>query len=268
MKPIAHWMTDTHLNFPIDNGVKRKFLQSIGKCDTDIFITGDIGDGRSLENNLNELALYTDHTVYFITGNHDYYHSSFKDTHKIIQRCVRENANLVYLPDSGVVRLNDDTCIIGPEGWYDCRICHNPVLLPFAMNDFNYIEDLKIDDKFLLVQEIQKRADDGLEQLKKMLEEASKKYTNIIILSHPALFGRMTEFNSYQPFYVWYDAGCFLADFANSRPSLNILSLSGHTHSKNCINLGNLNCFSLYAEYGLPKIGASIGKRLSVTYKR
>lgn len=267
MNKLAHWTTDTHLNFNINTGFRRKFFQSIKNCKTPIIITGDIGDGRSLEHNLNTLAESTDSTIYFITGNHDYYHSSFKRTQEIIDHCVLENPNLVYLPKSWVVGLSSDTCIIGPEGWYDGKIVPDLVFTPFVLNDFSHIKDLSNRSKGDTILEFQKRANDGLEQLKKMLNDAVKSYEKIIILSHPAPFGRMTQFSEIQPFYVWYDAGCYVADFVREHPKHKFLWLSGHTHNYAEFNLDNLNCYSQGAEYFYPKLGAFIDTDLNVIFK-
>lgn len=266
MNKIAHWTTDTHLNFKINPGVLRKFFQSVNRCQTPVFITGDIGDGLSLERNLCTLATSSDQTIYFITGNHDYYHSSFKRTQEIIDYCVSENPNLVYLPKYGAVKLSEDTCVIGTEGWCDGRTVADLTFTPFGLNDFSYIKDFSFGNKKDVISIFQKRADDGLSQLKQRMNQAVKKYKKIIILSHHAPFGRMTIFNDLQPFYVWYDAGVYISEFVLDYPDINFLWLSGHTHSFSEFKIDNLSCYSQRAEYYYPRLGACIYSDLNVQF--
>lgn len=261
------WMTDIHMNFLLDPGVKRKFLSSISKLEKPLFITGDISDGIKLELNLCELSEASKYPIYFISGNHDYYHSSFERTRKIFERAVSEHENLVYLPMSGVTPLSEDTCVIGTESWYDGR-SGNLVLTPFGMNDFRLISDLVCPSRIETIKAFQDRADSALEHLKALLEVAVKKYKKIIILSHPVPFGVLdVKKGELSPFYVWYDAGKYIADFSSEHKEIDFLWLCGHTHASSSFKYDqNLRVYALGAEYGYPKIGAMIDKNLKVKY--
>lgn len=263
---LAYWMTDIHMNFLVNAGVKRKFLQKVEKCKAPIFITGDIGDGRTLSTNLKELATASEFPVYFVTGNHDYYHSSFERTEDIIRMSVQEFPNLVYLPVSGLVPLTEDTCIIGPESWADGKVVPFVETYPFCMNDFVHIADLKDVDKRKVVKTFQKRASDGVEALKSCLDQARLKYKKIIIMSHAVPFGRLTTPSDYQPFYVWYEGGTTICDFCDANPEIEVLWLSGHTHCPSSFKRDKLNAYVLGSEYCFPQIGAEIHKDLSVKY--
>lgn len=268
MKTLFYWMTDIHMNFLVNPGVKRKFLNKVQKLKAPIVITGDISDGLRLYTNLKELAEASEFPIYFITGNHDYYHSSFDRTDKIIRTSVSEHDNLIYLPHNGIVPLSETTCLIGPESWYDGKIIPFVVNINFSMNDFNYIEDLCLTSKQEIANVFQARASEGLEKLKELTEQAKKKYKNIIVLSHPIPFGCMDghKGSELSPFYVWYEGGKYISDFAFLNPDTNILWLSGHTHGRGVFENFNLKAYSLESEYSFPKIGASIGTDLSITF--
>ncbi|MCK9616067.1 MAG: metallophosphoesterase [Candidatus Omnitrophica bacterium] len=256
-------MSDIHLNFDINNGVRRKFFNSIRKAKCPIIITGDIGDGRSLESNLKDLSeACNGFPVYFITGNHDYYHSSFERTDEIIHLSVKNFPNLVYLSESSPIRLDEETCLIGVDSWYDAKIIPEGTYLNMLMNDFRYIENLSLIKKSRqeVIKSFQKRASDALKDLKEILSEAVKKYKNIIITSHPLPFGCMevVKGSDASPFYIWHEAGLFIADFSKNNPRNEFLWLCGHTHSRSEWHNENLNVYCLGSQYYFPRIDGII----------
>jgi hypothetical protein len=264
---LGIWLTDTHMNF-LSNGVKRKFLKKIAASGKSLFITGDISDYDRLEKNLRELSKACKGSVYFVTGNHDSYHGSWAQLDVLLRRATRDYPNLVYLPHVGIVKLNEDTCVIGPEGWYDGRLTdmRNDFMTPMGMNDFNYIDELKWDSRSAVIEAFEARADAGLVQLKALCEAAVKRYKNVIILSHPAPFERILKWRSeLAPFYVWYNAGQYIGSFAAEHPDTHFLWLSGHTHEDADIDiLPNLRCCSQSAVYRLPGFKKAIDVALDV----
>jgi len=265
---MLSWLTDTHLDFIQNPGVRRKFFQSLSKTGFPLCITGDISDGKHLIRTLEEFSEATELPIYFVTGNHDYYFSSWENMRPRIEDCCRQHSNLFYLPVFGVTNLNKDTCIIGTDSWYDGRIVANFHRTPFALNDFNYIGELAAVEERDLPRVFQSRADAALVHLKQLCDVAVTKYKKIIILSHPIPFGRMDKTpSSLSPFYVWYDAGKYIFDFADQHPENSFLWLSGHTHNNGTFSNGNnLDCFSLGAEYGYPKIGATVNSDLTIDF--
>jgi len=255
------WMSDIHMNFLTNNGVKRKFLKSVHDISCPIFVTGDISDGPNLEKNLIELSKASEYPFYFVTGNHDYYHSGFSTIRMILERLTKEYENLIYLPVCGIIPLSEDTCIIGTDSWYDGRISSDLLRLPFEMNDFNYIRELiEAETKKDKISIFQNRADDALKQLRDLCGIAVKKYRRIIILSHPVPLARLEAhpYSELSPFYIWYDAGKYILDFSECYPEIEFLWLAGHTHMSSKFCVGNFSSYVLGAEYGYPRIGAVI----------
>ena len=73
------WLTDIHLNF-INSGELDNFCNKITSIHPDgVLIGGDIGEAPSLTNLLITLEQKLRCPIYFVLGNHDYYHGSICD---------------------------------------------------------------------------------------------------------------------------------------------------------------------------------------------
>jgi len=116
------WLTDIHLNF-IDDVVCQKFYQEIidTACDG-VLISGDIAEAPSLVDILNEMANYVNKPIYFILGNHDYYKGQINEVRDAMTRLTKENNKLFWLPASKMQNLDNDTFLIGQDGWADGRL--------------------------------------------------------------------------------------------------------------------------------------------------
>lgn len=266
MSALAAWCSDIHLNFA-SPGTKRKFLQSLTKTQLSLFITGDISDCARLERNLVEICKACAGTVYCVSGNHDSYHGSWAKTEAIFKSVALEYPNLVYLPDYGPVKLNTNTCVIGPDGWYDCRSNETLALVSPGLNDFDYIQDLAKLSRPNVIARCQAKADLALAKLEQACKLAlTNKYENVIILSHPVPFiGMDTQPSNESQFYIWYSAGQLIGNIAGANPTTNFLWLAGHTHTHADLQvLANLRCVSLAADYEHPRIGAVITTNLEI----
>lgn len=270
-EPIAAWCSDIHMNF-LHPKLMRKFLAKVRKIDVPLIISGDITSGHVLTRHLGLLANACKTTVYFVTGNHDYYHSSFSRVDEVITQATHDHPNLVYLPHSGLVKLNDDTCILGPEGWYDGRSTSGLGSTYFGMSDFLYIEEFREvnrqpNPERKITNVMQTRADAALFDLKLNLSKAEDAgFKNIILVSHPVPFLRMTSPDSdLSPFYVWHDAGQYVGQFLCDKPNMKLLWLAGHTHEESEYSpLHNMTCLSQHCVYSLPKIDRIVNSDLSV----
>ena len=85
MKRLA-WLNDIHLNFISGTGFE-VFMQGVLKQAPDaILIGGDISDARSVGNCLAELERAVQCPIYFVLGNHDYYHGSIASVRALISQ--------------------------------------------------------------------------------------------------------------------------------------------------------------------------------------
>ena len=116
------WLTDIHLNF-IDENARQKFYKEIidTRCEG-ILITGDIAEAPCLIDILNEMANCINKPIYFVLGNHDYYRGQINEVRNAMTALTNKQKNLFWLPASGMHKLDNDTILIGQDGWADGRL--------------------------------------------------------------------------------------------------------------------------------------------------
>ena len=135
------WITDIHLNF-LDIKSRNKFYQEIvdAQCDA-ILLSGDIAEANSLQEILLEIVTHVTKPIYFVLGNHDFYHGQVDEVKSNIRSLMKSEELLHWLPESGPTLLNDGTVLLGQDGWADGRYgdyANSPVML----NDSRLIYDL------------------------------------------------------------------------------------------------------------------------------
>ena len=114
------WISDPHLEFPTDKEV-RTFIAKIAAEKPDaIIITGDVSTAMRIEYTLGLLATLPG-PIYFVLGNHDFYEGSFAWVDETVKKVCCEHPNLIQLGAGEIVRLSEDTSLIGHRGWADGR---------------------------------------------------------------------------------------------------------------------------------------------------
>ncbi len=258
------WLTDIHLNF-IDDIARQKFYQEIVNTQCDgVLISGDIAEAPSLVDILNEMASYINKPIYFILGNHDYYKGQITEVRDAMTILTEENNKLFWLPASKMQKLDNDTFLIGQDGWADGRLGdyqNSRVVL----NDSRMIADLfqeKIIGKYQLLDKMQQLADVDAMSLQNDLEQAiSQKAKKIIVLTHVPPFkeaclyqGKISS-DDWLPYFSSKVMGDLLSTLAQKNPGIEFLVLCGHTH-----NGANFQCYNNLtievgkAEYYRPEI--------------
>ncbi len=67
------WLTDIHLNFLYEDKRKQYYEKIMLNCDA-IVISGDIAEAKSITSILKEMAHHIKKPIYYVLGNHDFYH--------------------------------------------------------------------------------------------------------------------------------------------------------------------------------------------------
>lgn len=258
------WLTDIHLNF-LDDIERENFYQKIIDSQSDgVLISGDIAEAPSVGDILTEMAKYIKKPIYFVLGNHDYYRGQVTKVRDEMIALTKKNDNLFWLPASGSQKLNNNTFLIGQDGWADGRLGdyqNSRVVL----NDSRMIAELfqgKILGKHELLEKMQELADEDAAQLKIDLENAiDKKPHKVIILTHVPPFREtclhMGEISGdeWLPYFGSKIMGEVLAQMAQKNPSIEFLVLCGHTHSEAFCRINdNLVVEVGKAEYYQPEI--------------
>ncbi len=233
------WTTDTHLNFLRQPSAAKKFAAYLFEENPDaqgLIITGDISDGKRIEDHLRELAEGWEKPIYFVLGNHDYYGSSWSTIDMQIQKLVSEIPNLHWL-NEGFHEI-DGHAICGCGGWYDAYHGNSNSLVD--LNDFYEIRELLPHSRFrpLLLEEIRRRAGFEADTLARHLREACKTDNEIIIVgTHVSPYagsawhnGKPSD-NEWVPWFSSLSTGVTLDRFAENNPNKEFIVLCGHSHS-------------------------------------
>lgn len=269
------WMTDIHLNVLGDNQIK-KWLRYVKRCMPaniiGVCITGDITEAPFLEEHLALMSSILDVPIYYVLGNHDYWHSSFNEVENKCKKLRQNNDRLVWLGSAGVIQLSDSIALVGHDGWYDARngcwekssyIMNDWVNVynfhPFiAVNDGNGI--FPVMDVNAIVNVARFRADAGsqyvYDQCKLALRAGNKR---VIVLTHFPPFaeaarhhGSPTEDEAI-PWYSSQIMGTRLLQLASEFPTQEISVFCGHTHDAyRYVASKNLEVFVGHSQYGNP----------------
>ncbi len=234
------WITDIHLNF-IERADRQKFYQEIINTNCDgIFISGDIAEADCLASLLLEMEKEINKPIYFVLGNHDYYRGQVNEVREAMTTLTKNQDKLHWLPASGIQKLNDNTYLVGQDGWADGRI-GDYQNTRVVLNDSRLIADLfegRILGKFQLLEKMQQLADADALELQKNLEQAIQQNpTEIIVLIHVPPFkdacmhqGKISD-DDWLPYFSSKIMGDVLLEAAQKNSSINFLVLCGHTHS-------------------------------------
>lgn len=90
------WLTDIHLNF-VQSSQRRQFLEKVNEAADAVALSGDIGESVDVAQQLSKMAEVIQKPVYFVLGNHDFYHDSIAGTRRRIAKLAEETEQLHYL---------------------------------------------------------------------------------------------------------------------------------------------------------------------------
>jgi predicted MPP superfamily phosphohydrolase len=258
------WLTDIHLNF-LEAAARAQFYTHVMETGADkILITGDIAEAKDVCELLAEFSKYTNKLIYFVLGNHDYYFGSVKNVREKIQDLCKQNSKLIWLGKPEVIALNEDTILLGHDGWADARygdFDHSPV----SLNDSRLIAELYqafLLNKSALKNEMQKLADADAVILQQTLTNAiTAKTKKVIIATHVPPFpecswhkNRPSDEN-WLPYFASKATGDVVMSIAKKYPNVYFLVLCGHTHTEITVKIcENLEIKAGNAKYYQPAI--------------
>ena len=281
------WATDIHFNFLTHKQV-RAFLSKVEEQAFDtLLLAGDLSNGRQLLRHLRMIEDQISRPVYFVLGNHDYYHSSFEKVHLKMRPYCQPESRLRFLGNGEVIPLGTDTVLVGTSGWADGRY-GSYASSQVVLNDHLHIQDfarLGYEGQSWVGALARKlglpwSAPPGLAQrrqkildLMNRLGDAAAAYIElvlfralagagtVILLTHvpPFAEGCMPQGKPPKPkilpFYACKALGDTLLRIAERFPSKKILVLCGHTHGPTRVRIRpNLEVRVGAAEYHKPDL--------------
>ena len=276
------WCTDIHLDHAHPDYGVLNFFNKCKEMDADaIVLTGDISCGPQLIPHLNRLQNISQKPVYFVCGNHDYYHAG--PMHMFRERLTnmnKDNSNITWLgsQDVPVISLTEDTALIGHDGWYDCM--HGDVKSTydkFIMSDWIAIDDYAqlscvphhslgsikgMVDYNNIIKISQYLAMQGAEHVREAIAKAVKTHNRVIVATHVPPWAEASLYMGEKdtPNIPWYTSkimGNMLEEAAKTFDDVEFIILAGHTHDHvevDIIGYNNLKCCVGQAAYRKPKV--------------
>ena len=264
-KSIA-WLTDPHLNF-VDKKELEDYLKVISDKEPDaLMISGDIAEAPSLERCLVALGS-VGVPVYFVLGNHDYYRGSIGGVRALVEELTEADNNLYWLPHHGVVKLNDDTCLIGVDGWGDAQLG-----TPFArcspiMSDWELIENFRQHrlygrfERHGIVAQVKELGENEAAQAEVLLKKALENYKNIAFLTHIPPWKEATwhqgnhSDDGWLPWFSCAAVGDTLEHLMWENQDANLTVYCGHTHGRGESDMAsNIKAITGGARYHYPAV--------------
>ncbi|MDG2220004.1 MAG: metallophosphoesterase [Rubripirellula sp.] len=260
------WTTDLHLDHTAERD-RLRWIESIASQGADgVVITGDISEGDDVIAQLQYLANSISMPIFFVLGNHDFYHGSIGTTRQRVVHAARESDNLHYLTDTGAIALGDDALVtlVGEDGWGDASE-GNYEDTPIELKDFRLIEDFHQTDSSTWKQQLNRLGAEAAARLQAKLESISPATRQVIIATHVPPFceacwyeGKTTDEN-WAPFFVCGQLGKMLLSHADHHPDQQFTVLCGHTHHDGTAKMSdNLIVRTGAADFGHPKIEGTI----------
>lgn len=259
------WLTDIHLNFVDLKNWEEMLVQLEQVSPLDgVLISGDISEAEDLTYRLCDLESQIEQPIYFVLGNHDFYHSQIAAVRDRVASLCAVEPKLTYLTRQEPLALTHGWVLCGEDGWADSR-CGDFWTSPVRLNDFELIEDLRALDKPTLHDRLQELGDASATRLKDKLGQALKLGNRILVLTHIPPFreacwyeGQPSD-DDWAPFFVCQATGQCLLEFCQAHPQASVLVLCGHTHHPGrCMPLPNLQVWTGKAVYGEPGLSGLI----------
>ena len=259
MKRIL-WTTDIHLNFVTAEKVD-EFLGQLQAAQPDVLLfSGDIGESDSLVHYLSQLADSINCPIYFVLGNHDFYHGSIVEVRQQIKRLCEEHPTLHYLTESDCFGLTEQVGLVGHDGWADGRT-GDYESSDVMMNDYQLIKELAPYSKRERWPVLQKLGDEAAAHVQRVLPLALDQFSHVYLITHVPPLREACWYNDeisndeWAPHFTCQAMGDTILSIMQQYPNRQLTVLCGHTHSPGSTQpLANVTILTGEAHYGSPAI--------------
>jgi 3',5'-cyclic AMP phosphodiesterase CpdA len=252
------WLTDIHMDF-LNLEQTARFMLLVSSQDADaIVISGDIATAPLLYQSLKEFSDHVKIPVYFVLGNHDFYHGSIHMVRASVIRWTHEMTQLTWLPDAGIIELTPTTAMIGHDGWADGRL-GDYENSPIELNDYYLVQELRGLGKTGRLPVLNALGDEAADYFRMVLPAALERYEHVIVVTHVPPFKSTTWHgdklcdDDWLPHFSCHAVGDALLTIMEANPDKRITVLCGHTHSPCTVRIrSNLLVVVGKAEYREP----------------
>lgn len=256
------WVTDPHLNFVDLNRFERFANELVEQPIDGILLTGDVSEAEDVIWQIRRIVEHTEKPVYFVLGNHDFYHSSIDLVRSSVSASCKADPRMVYLTGAEPILLSNDWSLCGDDGWADGRLgdYHRSMV---RLNDYQQISDFAGLSPAIRLPIIRRLGLAAAVRIRRQLEIARHVSRRSVVLTHippfreACLYAGKPADDNWAPFFTCHSVGWMLRRFCQRYPEHQVLVLCGHTHHQ-CASLiaDNLVVWTGDAEYTDPKVNA------------
>ena len=254
------WLPDIHLNFLLPGRVS-EYLESVANSRPDaVLLGGDIAESPTVCKYLEQIHEAIDTPIYFVLGNHDYYHGSIAETRsRVIEFCATR-PRLQFMTFQDVANLTEHVGLVGHDGWADGRLGDYARSL-VVMQDFKLIAELNGLDKLTRWEKLKSLGDEAAAHVRRVLPLAFARFNRVVLLTHVPPFpracwhdGQISD-EQWMPHFTCHAVGEAIVECVKAHPSKRLTVLCGHTHGEGeTWPRENLHVITGGAEYGQPAI--------------
>jgi len=262
---MLSWSTDVHLDFVTpESEFYQHWKNELTQSETSgVLLTGDIADGRSIKYWLCQLAEDLQKPLYFVLGNHDYYHSSISDVRQAL--AALSHPHVHWLDHRGPIQLSPQLSLVGSGGWGDGRV-GDFLTTPIRINDHRLIQDLTMNSREELLERLQTLGQEEAQKVRTQLNQVETDH--IIVATHVPPFRESTWYQGRYGDWDWMPDFCcgamgeVLLRYAQQYPAQTLNVYCGHSHGEGSYHpLPNLSIFTGKAEYSHPRVQGVINSQ-------
>jgi 3',5'-cyclic AMP phosphodiesterase CpdA len=256
------WVTDIHLDFLRPPHLDTFFSLIRAHKPDALLVAGDIGESHSVQYYLKLLEKRCGCPVYFVLGNHDYYHSSRATVTRMVRQLCDRSSLLTWLNDVDVVSLTAEVALVGHDSWSDGRL-GDFATSRITLEDYRLIDDLRELEMPQLQAKLHALGDEAAAHFRRVLPVALATHAHVLAVMHPPPFreacwygGQVAQPNDdYLPHFTCKAVGDVLLEVMAAHPDRRLTVLCGHSHGAGSVDvLRNLRVVTGGAEYGKPVI--------------
>lgn len=230
------WATDIHLDHA-DPEAWSLFIADIQAAQAQaLYLTGDLSEAPRLEQDLNRLADAIQMPIYFVLGNHDYYHGRIAEVEERMVALTQASEWLRWLPATGPVALSQGEGVIGHDGWSDGR--HGDFATStIRLKDYRLIHDFAEAGEAGRLALLHQLGDRAAAHLEPHLRAALEQFEHTWLLMHPppvreaCRYGPDMADDNWAPHFTCKAIGDLLERLLPVYPERRVTVLAGHTHN-------------------------------------
>ncbi|TWT94460.1 Calcineurin-like phosphoesterase superfamily domain protein [Stieleria varia] len=229
-----------------------------------LIITGDISEADDVIFQLERIVGVTRLPLYFVLGNHDFYHGLIATTRGEVVRIMRENEDLFYLTDTTPIEIAQDVFLIGDDGWGDATVGDYDGS-PIRLHDFQLIADFVESRTADWPKLLHRLGKESADRLRDKLLALPERVRQVLVATHVPpqrescwYEGKVSD-DDWAPFFVCGQIGEVLEWYADRHPDVHLTVLCGHTHHQGVARIrDNLIIYTGSAVYGEPTVQSVI----------